>query len=111
MTHATAEYPDNLFLWLCEVANRPSREAVNRDKQRLHLELFLKWLALPRVDQVEQMVPYLHTLAGIDVNTVDLKSLRRYFDTMIPEHAPGPAKRLFLEIVEGVVMIYLHART
>jgi hypothetical protein len=65
-------------------------------------------LALPRVRQVEDMLPYLRTLAGIHIEAIDLKSAREYFSSLIPKDVRAPAKHLFLEIVEGVFMIYLH---
>jgi hypothetical protein len=110
MTQAIAQYPDNIFLWLCDIANqkRSHCDHITEKQKRQHLELFLHWLALPRVRQVDDMLPYLRTFAGIATAAVDLKSARSYFTSMVPDDAPTPAKRLFLEIVEGVFMIYLH---
>lgn len=111
MTQATRRCPENIFLWLCELANkRRSRCEITDDERRQQREVFLQWLALPRVRQVEDMLPYLRMLAGIELDAIDLKSAREYFASLIPEDPPESAKFLFLEIVEGVFMIYLHTR-
>lgn len=109
MTQATRRCPENIFLWLCEFANKKSsRYDLSEAESRQQREIFLQWLALPRVRQVEDMLPYLRMLAGIHIDAINLKSAREYFSSLIPKDVPEPAKRLFLEIVEGVFMIYLH---
>lgn len=113
MSQTIGEDPDNIFLWLYDAAagNNPSCCAnIKKSDKHKHLKLFLQWLALPRGEQVDDMLPYLRTLAGLDISAIDPKLVRTHFGRMIPEDAPAPARRLFLEIVEGVVMIYLHTR-
>ena len=111
MTQATRQCPENIFLWLCDLANKKSdRYEVTEAEKQQHLDIFLQWLALPRVRQVDDMLPYLRMLAGIQIEAIDLKLAREYFSSLIPEGVPESAKCLFLEIVEGVFMIYLHTR-
>lgn len=72
-----------------------------------HLELFLKWVALPRMEQVDQMLPYLRTLAGANPMSITPDAVEAYVEGLIPEGAPAEAKQLFLDIVKGVLMIFL----
>lgn len=116
------KFADNLFLSLsslagqknpdgkycdAELAFRISPTECNEILHSRHLELFLNWVALPRMEQVDQMLPYLRTLAGIDPKLITPDVVDIYVESLVPEGAPAEAMQLFLDIVKGVLMIFL----
>jgi hypothetical protein len=116
------EFADSLFLSLLSLASRRNPRGLHFDAELVsrispvtcdeilrarHLELFLKWVALPRMEQVDQMLPYLRTLAGANPMSITPDAVDAYVEGLIPEDAPAEAKKLFLDIVKGVLMIFL----
>jgi hypothetical protein len=114
--------PENLFLRLCFIASRRNCDGHYYDSELAaessyshldqafrdeHLRAFLTWIALPRPEQVDDMLPYLRTLSGIEETEITLHKLGQYCETLIPQAAPLEAKALFRDILTGVFMIYL----
>jgi hypothetical protein len=112
---------ENLFLRLCFLASRKDPDGHYYDPDVVaqasydychgllsqeHMRAFLEWLALPRSHQVDDMLPYLRTLAGVKGRSITSDQIKTYVNNLVPSGAPREAKRLFENIVTGVLMIY-----
>ena len=116
MSSAVLNFTDNIFLHLCQLASpTKNNSAINPrnssgDFQNARLELFLVWLSLSRREQVDDMLPYLRTMAGANSKRLQFSAAETYFETLIPPDAPPEAKELFKNIVQGVFLIFLSSR-
>ena len=73
--------------------------------ENYHRRVFRLWLALPLSDKVDDALPYLTTLAGLE-DELAWPAVERFILSLIPPGVSKMEKSLFINHLRGIFEIY-----
>jgi hypothetical protein len=111
---ACEELPSTLVRLVCIAKRRRSGEVGEQALKstetealltQYHRRVFRLWLALPLSDKVDDAVPYLTTLAGLE-DELTSQAVERFILSLIPPEVSEMEKSLFINHLHGIFEIF-----
>ena len=107
------ELPSTLVRLVCVAKRRslgvpedpPKSKETNEILEKYHRHVFRLWLALPLSDKVDDALPYLTTLAGLE-DELAWPAVERFILSLIPPGVSRMETSLFINHLRGIFEIF-----